>query len=780
MATHRNACAGFLVGAVLLLSGCFDGDSKSDRNAQRPNVEMTVVSSEPALVSGGDVRIALTGYDEPAKLSLWLNEQNIGLAKLKDYGDRLEGLVEGLKLGENVLEVHHADHGRLASVTLVNHPITGPIFSGPHQQPFVCTTVRELGKQPLVDAAEPPGFPVYDEEGQTIGYSLNCSIEPYVEYWYRSTDGTYKPMPTNGSRPDDVAKTTLTDGREVDFIVRWERGTINRFIYSFAMLAPLGEDPANPSLDRWNGRLLYHFQGGVGIGHSQGRLDRSHALRPEVLGQGYAIAYSTGTRTSVHYNLILGGETALMVKEHFIKRYGKPLYTVGLGTSGGAIQQYVYQQNYPGLIDAGIADRSYPDMVTQIIHIGDCELLEHYMDVTDRLNPKWQVTENRRWLVGLNATDDVPDPLADAKRMLGYATAPGSTECIESWRGLTPLAMNPHFGSAPEQDKMEPPGIMDTVHWSHYDDLRNIYGVDEDGQPRVLFDNVGVQYGLKALREGHITPEEFLDLNWKIGGWKHPRDMVQEGFPFIGTVEDVLADPSRFDPWSRRNMQLSDDPAVPAPRSQGDPIAMRAAYTSGLVFDGQLDIPLIDWRHYLEHVLDMHNAHQSFASRKRILNRMGHADHQVIWFTDARPTEQFSNVPMALDVLHEWLMNKRNNPELTLAQARPAQAVDSCFATDGTLIAAGKDVWNGILDDQAPGLCTQYFPLYTTSRIQAGAPIEGSIFKCQLKSVDTALADGTYGSWQPTEEQVARLKAIFPDGVCDYSKPDAGRPQPAT
>lgn len=227
-------------------------------------------------------------------------------------------------------------------------------------------------------------------------------------------------------------------------------------------------------------------------------------------------------------------------------------------------------------------------------------------------------------------------------------------------------------------------------------------------------------------------------------------------------------------------MQLSDDPAVPAPRSQGDPIAMRAAYTSGLVFDGQLDIPLIDWRHYLEHVLDMHNAHQSFASRKRILNRMGHADHQVIWFTDARPTEQFSNVPMALDVLHEWLMNKRNNPELTLAQARPAQAVDSCFATDGTLIAAGKDVWNGILDDQAPGLCTQYFPLYTTSRIQAGAPIEGSIFKCQLKSVDTALADGTYGSWQPTEEQVARLKAIFPDGVCDYSKPDAGRPQPAT
>lgn len=54
--------------------------------------------------------------------------------------------------------------------------------------------------------------------------------------------------------------------------------------------------------------------------------------------------------------------------------------------------------------------------------------------------------------------------------------------------------------------------------------------------------------------------------------------------------------------------------------------------------------------------------------------------------------------------------------------------------------------------------------------------IEGSVFKCTLKSVDTALADGTYGSWVPTPGQVDRLKEIFPQGVCDYSKPDQGRP----
>ena len=46
--------------------------------------------------------------------------------------------------------------------------------------------------------------------------------------------------------------------------MRQERGTINRFLYSFAMLAPAGEDPAQPDLSLWNGRLQYWFQGGVG------------------------------------------------------------------------------------------------------------------------------------------------------------------------------------------------------------------------------------------------------------------------------------------------------------------------------------------------------------------------------------------------------------------------------------------------------------------------------------------------------------------------------------
>ena len=236
-------------------------------------------------------------------------------------------LLDGLEEGENQLELHHDRHGRLDSLTLVNHSITGPIFSGPHQYPFVCTTVSELGIQPLVDTDGEMGFPVLDEGGQQIGLSKDCSIEPVVTFLYRTTGGAYRDLPTDGSRPADMARTALTDGREVDFIVRREVGTINRFIYSMATLANLGDAPDTASTSNWNGRLLYHFEGGVAIDHSQGRLS-GRALSPEALGQGYAVIYSTGNRTSTHYNLQVGGETALMVKEHFIKRFGVPDYTV--------------------------------------------------------------------------------------------------------------------------------------------------------------------------------------------------------------------------------------------------------------------------------------------------------------------------------------------------------------------------------------------------------------------------------------------------------------------
>ena len=67
-------------------------------------------------------------------------------------------------------------------------------------------------------------------------------------------------------------------------------------------------------------------------------------------------------------------------------------------------------------------------------------------------------------------------------------------------------------------------------------------------------------------------------------------------------------------------------------------------------------------------------------------------------------------------------------------------------------------------------------PIKSTSRIVAGGPIEGGVFKCALQSVEDAIDRGLYGSWQPDGAQVARLQQIFPTGVCDYRKRDLGLP----
>ncbi len=798
IATTTTTSAALLVLSVGLLAGLAgcggeggsvgrSADVAQARKAGDAEVSIDVLSSPARWVSGGDARVGVRApADQHDRLGLWVNGERRDVP-LERVGDRLEAVLDGLRIGDNLVEVRRgADQA--AAITLTNHPVHGPMWSGPQQAPFVCTTIQSaVARQPRVDSAEPPGYRVSDAQGNLLGYSRDCSIDTLVAWHYRNTAAQWLPMPTDGSRPADMSTVTLPDGRTVDFVVRREIGSINRFLYSIAMLAPAGADAvstAKPDTSLWNGKLLYWFQGGVAIGHTQGTV-HSGSMNPDILAQGYAIVHSSGNNTGTHYNLQLAGETAMMTKERFVERYGVPTYTVGLGGSGGAIQQYVIAQNQPGILDALLPVQSYPDMVTQTIHVGDCELLEHYMDATDRMNRKWRVTKNRSWLVGFNAernprdgpNEDVNDPLAGLKIALGYSTAIGSTECVTSWRGLSPLAMNPYYGAVPNQELYEPQSDIAAIRWTHYDDLRNVYGTDATGAARPTWDNVGVMYGLQSLKAGHITGAEFTHLNFYVGGWKHPSQMVQEGFPFLGSPIDVLVNPASFDPWSRRNMNTSPGSGLPAPRTEGDFAAQRAAYTSGHVFAGVIDRPTIDHRQYMERELDMHNTHQSFVVRQRLLDRMGSSDPLVIWFTDTMPgTPKASNSLDAVAVMDEWMANVLANPGKTLRENRPPRAVDSCFDVQGKLIHAGDDAWDGILDSKPAGPCTQRFALYKTPRIVAGAPMHGAMYRCATKPVDQALVDGTFAPWTPDADQVASLKAVFPTGVCDYGKADQARP----
>ncbi len=771
-----------------------------------------ILSSAPDQVSGGDalVRVGFPGKKIKRNARLLLNGVDVtGSLALQD-GD-LVGVVEGFALGQNLLELKPSANSNTvkAQLVAVNHPISGPIFSGPQQQPFVCTTARVGLGQPIIDNQDVFGIKVAQEDvngnyprdargyptalATIVGYSKDCAANRRIEYQYRTTGGAFLPLANpGGPLPADIATTTTLDGQTVPYIVRFERGTINRFVYSVAMLAPTTEsDPDQPDDSLWNGRLVFSLQGGVAIGHHQGTTSTSAMLLHDVLKLGYAVLNSTGLRTNTHYNLQLGGETALMLKEHFIEDHGVPLYSVGVGGSGGAIQQYVYAQNHPGLIDAAIPVYSYSDMITQTIHVGDCELLEHYFDKTDRFNNKWDDVLNRRAIQGLNASPTPTISAGEAAQWNGIyslytllglglnrpqpvpasaTTPPPLTECRRAWFGLTPLTLNPTYTNVADLDKLAQGAAG--VDWTHAGDLVNIYGVDADGFGRTPWDNVGVQYGLQALVDGVITPAEFLDLNAKVGSWKEPVQMVTEGYPFAGALS-----PANFEPWSARNMSLSPDGGVtPAARRSGSIEAIHAAYESGMRFDGHIDIPVIDWRHYLEEQLDMHHSYQSFATRRRLQLARGDADNQVIWFTDARPAVAFDQTPEAFEVIDEWMENLRENPELGVAGNRPPRAVDRCFMTNGQEIAAGDGVWNGILDAEPAGACTQAFPTYSNSRRVAGGPTEGGIFKCGLQSVGAAIAAGDYGAWLPSAAEQARLEQIFPDGVCDWSQGDVGRP----
>ena len=77
-------------------------------------------------------------------------------------------MIDGLALGENEVVVKATGQGRgnaasrTTSIILNNHPIIGPVFSGPNQYPFVCTTERNGLGQPLVDN-DSYGMPVFAE-----------------------------------------------------------------------------------------------------------------------------------------------------------------------------------------------------------------------------------------------------------------------------------------------------------------------------------------------------------------------------------------------------------------------------------------------------------------------------------------------------------------------------------------------------------------------------------------------------------------------------------------
>ena len=276
-----------------------------------------------------------------------------------------------------------------------------------------------------------------------------------------------------------------------------------------------------------------------------------------------------------------------------------------------------------------------------------------------------------------------------------------------------------------------PEGLRCTIA----DMVKNVYGTDAEGRGlRVEPDNVGVQYGLNALESGAISVEQFVSLNESVGG-------------------------------------MDIDGNRTAERSEASIEAIERAYATGRInmMTGGLEwIPVIEIRNYTDPTGDFHERYRSAIIRERMLEAHGNADTHVSW-TGANISANTAQMRVAaLDQLEAWLdaIEATGGPgdrERTV-EARPAGLVDGCFDAQMTFIPEVVDY------DDPSTTCNQLYPFHSQPRAEAGMPLIADGMKCEL-------AEPVRGDYPAMgDAEWARLLAVFPTGVCDWSQ----RPQGVT
>ncbi|HEX2575674.1 MAG TPA: DUF6351 family protein, partial [Aquihabitans sp.] len=673
-----------------------DPDDPDAPSPVQDGIRIEVVSSQPDRVTGPDARVRLlpargAGTDD---LTLRLGDRDV-TDQLTAVDGRLEGVVTGLVEGNNALVASAG--GESVTQRIRSWPLSGPMISGPHAPLLACSTEAQgLG---------PPS----DED---------CSAATRVTWRYVTTGGAVQPLPDPSARPADLA-TAEIEGDEVALVIRHEQGVVNRSTYEIASIDPSPGGADNSQADAaWNGRLLYRYGDGCGTTYGQGDA-AVEVLDPAYLRQGFAVATASFNTGAVQCNDVVSAETTMMVKERFIEEFGDPEATIGEGTGFGAAQLHLIVQDYPGLLDGGVALDPLPDVVTVANGIADCVLLNRYY----RSPAGAGISPDQRAAINGHAV-----PATCDRWEAGYGTL------FDPERGCDPAIAPEAIYAA----GANPGGVRCTLQDGSANQLGRDAATGYAGRP---LDNVGVQYGLEALNAGTIDLEAFLALNEDLGG-------------------------------------LDADGAAGPDRHEADVAAVQAAYETGRVSTGvgdQRKVPIVDVSLYDDPTGAVADHVRAFSLRDRFT--YGGPAESVpgfrIWTRDPAVTPAAEAGPEAVAVVDRWLAavaddTEGGERELVLFRARPEAAVDNCLPAGATDPVVGAEVY----DEEGP--CRDDFPVHGSTRIAAGAPRADDVLKCELKPVDPDDYEV-----ELTEAQYDQLVRVFPSGVCDWAQAGVGQTTPS-
>src|SRR3954467_14025747 len=403
-----------IAGGFAALLGCLAIVAFAKDNASG-QFEIRTLSNRADLISGGDalVEVVVPQSAPLQHVRLYLNGRDVTGTFRTDAASRvMRGLLTGLVVGSNELLADSNGQGKgrpRAKLTINNHPIGGPVLLGSQTQPWICATPTPVAASGNTPASNASGL-------STFAVDAQCNIATEYKLFYRTKtpvtaatgDGGCSfvlpdPSPTltnpNPTTPVNsclqpydpattsaalVASTTTTHGMTVPYVVRVERGTLNRGIYDVAVLF----DPSKPwtALDpqpQWNGKLVYTFGASTGQPRLQFRTEQNWADN-SALSRGFIVVDNSLTDSLFNSSRVLNAETLMMMKEHIVDSYGPIAFTMGNGCSGGSIQQNTAASIYPGLLDGIQPSCDYPDSITTGLEVTDCVLLVNFY-----VSPEW-------------------------------------------------------------------------------------------------------------------------------------------------------------------------------------------------------------------------------------------------------------------------------------------------------------------------------------------------------------------------------------------------------